>query len=307
MQAENIVSVENFPVPERLQPYLTRLYSVTIDCEEGVVFTDFLHPEWAALRFVEGTPILASVGPGLLQAQSPFIAHGPISKAIHFGVSRSRVWGLSLQPAGWAKFIDGPADEFSDRTFDGSEHRAFSAFDPLVGIIRNARGNSHVIVEQMLDHLNRLEDRDVSHEAQIFACQEALRDPEISGVAELGERIGMSKRSLGRLCRRYFGFPPKVLLRRQRFLRSLAQYIMAPSGTWIGAMDGQYHDQAQFVREFRAFMGLSPRQYASLPHPILDALVKQGRAGGIPEAPQLDLPTVMRYGAGGDGNPIAGD
>lgn len=39
-------------------------------------------------------------------------------------------------------------------------------------------------------------------------------------------------------------------------------------------MDHHYHDQAQFVRDFHKFMGLSPREYAARPHPILDAMIR---------------------------------
>jgi shikimate dehydrogenase len=44
---------------------------------------------------------------------------------------------------------------------------------------------------------------------------------------------------------------------------------------WVGAMDGHYHDQAQFVRDFRQFMGMSPRQYAALDKPILAAVMRE--------------------------------
>jgi hypothetical protein len=46
-------------------------------------------------------------------------------------------------------------------------------------------------------------------------------------------------------------------------LCSLSQYMLAPSQKWIGALDGHYHDQAQFVREFRQFMGMTPSAYGS--------------------------------------------
>ena len=80
-------------------------------------------------------------------------------------------------------------------------------------------------------------------------------------VTQLVEQVGTSQRTVERLCHRHFGFSPKLLLRRQRLMRSLAQFMLDPSLKWIGAMDGQYHDQAQFVRDFKQFMGMSPRQY----------------------------------------------
>jgi len=102
-------------------------------------------------------------------------------------------------------------------------------------------------------------------------------------VAELAARAGESTTTLNRLCHRAFGFTPKLLLRRQRFMRSLAQFMLDPSLRWIGALDGHYHDQAQFIREFRRFMGMTPGEYAALPHPVLDAFVNERlRVSGSP-------------------------
>ena len=113
-------------------------------------------------------------------------------------------------------------------------------------------------------------------------------------VGELVARTGLALHSLERLTRRYFGFSPKLLLRRQRFLRSLAHYMLDPSLNWIGAIDGQYHDQAQFVRDFKAFMGLTPRRYAALPHPILNPIMRQ-RMSDAGALQPTDLPTIARY------------
>jgi len=54
------------------------------------------------------------------------------------------------------------------------------------------------------------------------------------------------------------------LLRRQRFMRSLTQFMLDPGVNWSDAIDGSYHDQAQFVRDCRQFLGMTPRQYAAL-------------------------------------------
>ncbi len=288
------ISVRFYRLSEALQPNFTALYSTTIDCSPGTLVTDCLHPEWAALRFTEGPPPIACVGVGEMVPQWPFVANGPTSKAIQFGVTRSRVWGLGLQPAGWSKFIAEPASSLRDRTVDGSAHEAFALFRPILAVVAGAGGDADAIASGINAHLMRHVDRRVPQEAQILACQEALRDPEVANVAELGGRLGMSDRSLERLCARYFGFPPKLLLRRQRFLRSLAQFMLDPARTWSKAIDGQYYDQAQFVRDFRSFMGMTPSEYAERPHPILGKIMAQ-RMADQGAAPQTDLPTVLRY------------
>ena len=282
-----------FRLSEPISPYFTALYLTEIDAGDGLV-DDYLHPEWAALRFTEGPPPIASVGPGEMVPQWPFVAGGPTSKAIHFGVRTSRVWGLGLKPAGWARFGCGDASDLANRTVDGSTHPAFAAFAGILPQIEQCDGGADDKAALIDAHLLRHAGRAVPREAEIVACQEALRDPRMGEVSHLQNVLGVSIKSLERLCRRYFGFTPKVLLRRQRFLRSLAQYMLDPSRNWIGALDGQYHDQAQFVREFRDFMGLTPTEYARLPHPILEPIMRQ-RMADQGAAEQIDLPTIARY------------
>ncbi|HEY6816239.1 MAG TPA: helix-turn-helix domain-containing protein [Croceibacterium sp.] len=294
MDTDFSIEVRFYRLSEALQPYFTALYATSVHCAPGVWVGDQLHPEWAALRFTEGPPPIACIGPGELSPQWPFVANGPTSKAIQFGVTQSRVWGLGLQPAGWSKFIGQPANALSDRTVDGESHEAFGLFRPLVGLVGGAEGDEDRIASGINDFLMQHVDRPVPHETQIMACQEALRDPDVANVAELGERLGMNRRSVERLCGRYFGFPPKLLLRRQRFLRSLAQFMLEPVDSWSEALDGQYYDQAQFVRDFRSFMGMTPSEYAVAPHPILEKVMPQ-RMADQGAAPETDLPTVLRY------------
>ena len=114
---------------------------------------------------------------------------------------------------------------------------------------------------------------------------EALLDPELVSVAQLAEQMGMNVRALERLSRRAFGFPPKLLLRRQRFLRSLARFMIDPSLGWLGALDCHYHDQSHFVRDFRRFMGMNTSAYAKADKPILVAAAR-GRMAIAGEAVQ---------------------
>lgn len=287
------IAVRFFPLSEPIAPYFTALYLTEVE-DGGALVGDYLHPEWAALRFTEGPPPIAGVAPGDLAPQWPFVAGGPTSRAVRFGVRTCRVWGLGLQPAGWAKFASGDASALANRTVDGSTHPSFALFAGILPLIEGCDGTLDDKAALIDAHLMQHADRPVPREAEIIACHAALRDPQIGEVGQLQDVLGMSIKSVERLCRRYFGFTPKVLLRRQRFLRSLTQYMLDPSLKWCGVLDGQYHDQAQFVREFRAFMGLTPTAYARLPHPILAPTLRE-RMAALGAAAPVDLPTIARY------------
>jgi AraC-like DNA-binding protein len=306
MTGQFAIDVRFFRLSEELQPYFTALYSFEIDCAEDLMVHDLLHPEWSVMRFTQtGDAPMAAIVPESIRSTAPFVVSGPTSKAIRFALSRSRIWGLGLQPAGWAKFIAMPASDLADRIEDASEVPAFAPFVPLLDKVRKAETDCDETARGINARLLELEARTAPVHPQVLHLQEALRDPEIADVEQLAGRLGIGRRSLERLCSRYFGFPPKLLLRRQRFLRSLARFMLAdpgkgPAHSWSTALDVQYYDHAHFVRDFRSFMGMTPTEYAETPHPILDRIMAQ-RMADQGAAPQTDMPTVLRYGAHGQG------
>ena len=265
----------HLPPPE-LQPYFTTFYHVDIAVSGGARIVDRLHPEWANLRFYAFGDPTADRHDGTQLAGTSFPATGPSSKAVRFEVAgAARLWGVGLLPLGWAKFVPAPASDLADAVVDGHSHPAFACFAPLAETLfqgeRDEQGELSRITDHFLGGLGEL----TADEARITAIHIALLDPDVATVGQLVERAGIGQRTVERICDRVFGFPPKLLLRRQRFMRSLAQYMLDPSLKWIGAMDGHYHDQAQFVRDFRKFMGMTPSEYAALDKPVLQAVMRE--------------------------------
>ena len=143
-----------------------------------------------------------------MRPQWPFVANGPTSKTIHFGVERSRIWGLGLQPAGWSKFVPAPAHTLCDETVDGATSPAFARFAPLADTIFAATPDPAGEAARIDAYLMTLADLPVPNEAAIVACHAAVLDPEVASVAALVERLAMPVHSVERLTRRYFGFSP---------------------------------------------------------------------------------------------------
>lgn len=260
------------PSPE-LRPYISTYYLTEFTASGSEIVDDYLHPEWANLRLSNTGNYEAGIGGAELGPVDRFIATGPTSFATRFRMGTSRIWGIGLLPLGWARFVGAPADEFADRTVAVESAAAFAGFAPLYGEVFSGPSDPPAEAARIDQHLSAMLARYAPHEdeARIRAAHAALVDPEVATVADLAGRIGMSARSLERLSSRAFGFSPKLLLRRQRFLRSLAQFMLDPSLTWISTLDYQYVDQAHFVRDFKRFMGMSPSRYAALDHPVLRA------------------------------------
>jgi AraC-like DNA-binding protein len=279
------VQVRFYLPPPSLAAYFTTFYLVEIALADGTRAVDRLHPEWAGLRFYSGEDFVADCHDGTQVSGTSFAATGPSSKAVRFEVGTTRMWGVGLLPLGWAKFVRTPACELADAVLDGHSHPAFACFAPLAAAIFAESPDEAGELARITDYfLGRLAEP-VPDEKRISTIHAALLDPEVASVTQLVALSAIGQRTVERICDRAFGFPPKLLLRRQRFMRSLAQYMLDPSLKWIGAMDGHYHDQAQFVRDFRQFMGMTPRAYGALEKPILNAVMRE-RARHAGEAVQ---------------------
>lgn len=267
------IATRFFGVSSALRPYLSTIYLTEVSVPAGTRVGDYLHPEWANLRFIEGETPLASVAGAPAVATPHFVATGPTSTATYFASGNMRAWGIGIVPLGWAKFIPLPADDLADRFSDGATHPAFAAIAPLGEALRGVN-DIEAAAAMIDDHFCTMLNDAPPDDPMILAAHRALVDDDLSTVADLSEKLGLSERSIERLSHRAFGFSPKLLLRRQRFLRSLARFMLDPSMAWIDTMDHNYYDQAQFTRDFAKFMGMSPREYAARPKPILGAAAK---------------------------------
>ncbi len=266
------VRVRFCPPPSELRRYFTTFYLAEW-VAPGDRLEDVLLPEWANLRFLSGS--CADATPRTLPPlmQSCFPVTGPSSEAMHFSLGSARMWGIGLLPLGWAKFVDVPACEYANRVVDGASDPAFASFVPLASTLFGAVPDEEAELARITRHFMDRLDVAVADEARITAIHTAIVDPDVGAVSDIAEHAGVSQRTIERICKRTFGFSPKILLRRQRFMRSLSHFMSDPSLKWIGAIDGHYHDQAQFVRDFRQFMGMSPRQYAAMDKPLIGAVM----------------------------------
>ncbi len=287
--------VRFYPAPPDLDGCFSSFYRATFTIPGGLRVSDQLQPEWANLRFFLGDcPDAGPPGVEPLRG-ARLTATGPSSLPVHFELGTTRMWGVGLFPLGWAKFCHGPAADVANRVVDGEKHGAFANFADLARELFDCGGDEQAELDCIIACFRAL-NRQVPDQERIVAIHAAMVDPAVASVAEFGEHCALTRRTLERLCQRYFGFPPKLLLRRQRFMRSLAEFMLEHAANWSEAMDEHYHDQAQFVREFRAFMCMSPREYAALEHPILGAFMKQRAKVWGAAAQTLDRPQ------GGHGN-----
>lgn len=286
MAEKYAIDVKFYPLPEDIAPCFTALSCLTVTVPQGESVTDIAPPEWPTMRFVQtGSAALAGFAGKPSSPVPLFSGGGPTSAALSYTLVELRGWALGLQPLGWARYSDVPACQLADRLTDGMTEPAYRRFRDLARLIEKGSEDRDELAEEIKRYLCQLRAAAAPASPQISACHLALRNPDLACVEELAEATGVSRRTLERLTLRYFGYSPKLLLRRQRFLRSLASFMLAGHRHWSEAIDRHYCDQAHFVRDFHRFMGMTPSEYAEMPHPVLEQVVAQRMAeqGAFPQ------------------------
>ncbi len=248
-----------------LHPFITTYYWVDVP-PDGASVTDWLHPEWPNIRFLleGGWRVHLEDGTADVPACALF---GPTFRSVRVvGSSPARLVGLGLLPLGFATLFDMKAADLSHRVRPLEQHMPCAR-------------QLYVDLAQAGDDAAQAEVLDAYFEAKVAARSPApdllrrahavLLDPEVTTVDAFSRALEISPRHLLRLCRRLFGFPPKLLLRRQRFMRTLEAAMAAPESSFAQVLDAAYFDQSHFVRDFHHFMGLSPSAYFHLERPLL--------------------------------------
>lgn len=266
-------SVSYFLPGEPLRAAVTTYYLVRVT-GEGTV-TDQIFPEWANFRIVVSGQWTAKFPDRETEPVPTVGVTGALERSVWVTGSPGLLVGVGLLPQGWPLLTDQPADAFANRMrplSDAIGPAADALFDELGGAPDEAA------IFRILDRALTGLLRDAPEAALVAKAHAALQDPEVRTVADWAEAVELSARQLERFCRRCLGLPPKRLLRRQRLLRTLATMREAPEGGWSKSLDDQFTDQAHFIREFKYYMGQSPRAYLAQERPFMSEAWKRRKA-----------------------------
>lgn len=249
-------------------PGLRECVSAYYSLEVGdAAIDDRLHPEWANIRFALRGDWTWSLA-GALDPSPPATLFGPTGRSARItGSPGALLFGIGLLPMGWARLVHVPADRFADRAVPLSELWGARADALQRSLAHDADDTKRV--RRMDELLLGLLTAAPTAEPHLAAIHRVLVSGDFATVSAFAAEVGVTQRTLERLCPKLFGFAPKPLLRRQRFLRTLDRVVHNPGRTLTELLEESYADQSHFVREFRAFMGLSPTAYFAEPRTMM--------------------------------------
>lgn len=256
----------HLPAPA-LQPLVTSYYAV--DVRRGPL-TDYMHPEWGNVRFVlKGVWRIADNPPWAAPAAT---LYGPTDRTGVVRTDGGAVLGIGFTPLGWAQLVRRDADRLANRCVPLDDMLGEGGAGLLTALCAAPDDAARTaLLDAAL--LQRLADAPPPEDAAIRLGQ-ALVSLDLHDIANFARAVGVSTRTLDRLCRRVFGFAPKRLLRRQRFLRTLDHIGDRLDRPLSELLDHGYHDQAHFIREFRSYMGMTPSAYYASPREVMRRAAK---------------------------------
>lgn len=251
-----------------LAPYISGYHLYAVENDGGERPEDVFFPAWQNLRF-NLTPLSGwEVRPpgGDWQSVGAAALFGPSSGITPTRSGSGIAIGFGMRPCGFGHLSNQPAALWANRVGDAAGALRLD-LDKLRAELMEAREDGEIprILDAALLAAIRPEPR---LDARILGIEAALVHRDFNRMGHLAEDLKISPRTLQRLAARVFGFQPKLLLRRARFLRSLDAVRQAARGDKAAAIDTSYVDYSHFVKEAHYFLGMSPKAFLALDTPL---------------------------------------
>lgn len=232
--------------------------------QPDATFEDVFFPAWANIRFSKGADRWSvQLGRRRFDPVPECAFFGPSSHAGYVSAGNGTLVGIGLTPMGWARLHGGDISLFSDSIAPLEE--VFPELASMADDVTEADDPAEVFDQIFAAKLSNTEPENPAH-ATILS---RLIDPSIAKVAELGEGLHLSSRQVARITRTCFGFTPKLLLRRARFLRALSTIRASDHGLWSSAVcNAGYWDSSHFLKDCHLFLGRGLGSFMEMDRPI---------------------------------------
>lgn len=261
------VSVRIYLPALELRAYVTFYYFV----EAFEPLTDFLYPEWGNVRLAVSGDWRVINDPRDGAAPCERVMFGPTDRRGRIVTDGGKTVGFGLTPLGWNRLIGSDAGTMANRVREIEGELGVDMVEMQAAFRADGDGDDDASGVARFDAalLSRLAHCAPNHPLVLATDRVLRRRP--ADVPTFAAEVGVAPRTLHRLCLRAFGFPPKRLLRRERFLETLGVIRVSPDATFGELIGEGYHDQSHFNRDFRDFMGMTARDYARTPRALMQA------------------------------------
>jgi AraC-like DNA-binding protein len=257
-----------YDIDTRLQPFVKAISSIERSASDGISAFRVLPDTCVELFFNYRSDRLATVA-----GKTSF------NDAGSFVTSRMRCFmdvqmmadsgciAVCFYPGAAHYFFKIPMSELSDATvgLDMLWKNAGEMEDRIAACADN-RQRVSVIQQYLLEHI--AENEKPRNDFNYSLWQIGLRKGALQ-IKDIASKTHISERQLNRQFHAFLGVSPKEYARMSRFLGSLHELKRAgPDKLTAIAYESGYYDQAHFIRDCKAFAGLTPKEIARSFHLI---------------------------------------
>lgn len=173
-----------------------------------------------------------------------------------------RVLGIKFKPGAFYPFWGSPVSEITNASLSlreafGAEGVAFET------AVLGAKSDGEMVEVAEAFLLGRSPELGADAKLVERIVASIVEDRELTTVEDVAMKFGLGKRKLQRLFYRYVGVGPKWVILRGRVHDATDRLADGDTANWAElALDLGYFDQAHFVRDFKALVGVTPATYA---------------------------------------------
>ncbi|WP_182911872.1 helix-turn-helix domain-containing protein [Sphingomonas cavernae] len=215
-------------------------------------------------RFADGhiqqLPVISIIGP--TTGNTNIRAEGPI-----------HLFGAGLLPAGWGALMGFEASMLVNRAVDATGFFGKTLDGIMERLLAAPTVEDKAVIASALfrELIQRDRQAALAFTRSVDAWLAASPSPRVDDLVAV---LGLSRRQVERLCKRYYGAPPKMLARKYRALRAAASLALG-EGIAGDIMAENFYDQSHFIKEIKQFTGITPTRFGEA-LPVL-AQLKRGR------------------------------
>lgn len=219
-------------------------------------------PGEARLMIVgEGGQVSALIGNRRYDGLPQVVLFGPTSRATRLVSTGTQVVTVGLSALGWASLVGRSAAALGDRAVPAADVLDIRLVAALCEASLCAQGDC---IAERIDPVVATAPCARCADEPLVRGLAAIIDKGVLCVAEAaGLELGVASHVVRRSALRHFGYPPKVLLNRRRFVRALERMILSERGYSEAARHG-YFDASHFIRDAKRFLGMTPRRFLAL-------------------------------------------
>lgn len=285
------LSINRAPAKD-LSPWIARVYATVVNQEPDQSVECRLLADTPVLRVLFSGKWTAQTRDGHQEFERCALFFGPQTKCMPITVTGSfAAVTVALTPGAVPGFNGPEAADTLDRIlrYDGIYSEDWTSSDLLIewfnpdGPPERWLSVAEKLFRQLLEYTNGRQPDPI-----VAAFDKAaFLDPNMA-IGDFAQEHAIERRTFERLIKKQFGMTPKQVLRRARALDIAANLRGVADSAEAEELALRYYDQSHLIREFSAFFGMTPKQFARTPQPLLTISLEARQARRLEVLGRID-------------------